>query len=289
LYVAYFALGEMEVMRGRMQAMADAFDRAAELARRLGPAPHLYGWRASGRVEGPTPVSEALAWLDEQDAAGSPDALRNAFRAQALAMLGRFGEARALLAAARLELADRGGDIQLGAMLGLRWAEVERLAGDPAAAAEVGQEGCRLLDELGEHGFQSTAAGYVAQALYAVDRLREAEDWAVRAAELGGDDDMFTQMLSHQARAKVAARRGERAEAERLAREAVGLAEQTDAIDSQGWAYADLGEVLALAGRFEEAAEAFEEAVARYERKGNMVMAERTRDRLSALREDAPA
>ena len=37
--------------------------------------------------------------------------------------------------------------------------EVELLAGDPAAAAEFGAEGCRLHEELGEQGFLSTAAG----------------------------------------------------------------------------------------------------------------------------------
>jgi hypothetical protein len=112
--------------------------------------------------------------------------------------------------------------------------------------------------------------------------------------DLGGDgtpDRGFplAQMLSHQVRAKVAARRGELAEGECLARLAVGLGERTDAVDSQAWTYADLGEVLALAGRLDEAAEALEIARARFQRKGNVVMAERTQDRLSALREEAPA
>jgi tetratricopeptide (TPR) repeat protein len=211
------------------------------------------------------------------------------FRAHALAMLGRFDEARDLLAQARAELIDRGGGIELGSMLGLHWVEVERLAGDPVAAADVGMEGCRLLDELGEHGMQSTAAGYVAQALYALDRLDEADGWALRAAELGASDDMFTQMLWRQAMAKVVARRGQSAKAERFAREAVALAKQTDAIDGQGWARADLAEVLAIAGRLEEAGGELEAAIALFVRKGNVVMAERTRDRLTALREDAPA
>jgi hypothetical protein len=48
-------------------------------------------------------------------------------------------------------------------------------------------------------------------------------------------------------------------------------------------AYADLGEVLSLAGRADEAAVALAEALARYERKENLVMAERTRARLAEL------
>jgi class 3 adenylate cyclase/tetratricopeptide (TPR) repeat protein len=289
LRVAYYALGYVEAMRGRMGPMTDAFDRAAAHATAIGSSPHLDGWRASGRVEGPTPVPEALAWLDEQDGPGSPSRHLHMFRAHALAMLGRFDEARRLLREARAELLDRGGGIELGAMLGLHWVEVERLSGDPIATADVGIEGCRLLDELGEHGYQSTAAGYVAQALYALDRIDEADTWARRAAELGASDDIFTQMLWRQAQAKIVAGQGHDAEAERLAREAVGLAEQTDAIDAQGWAHADLGEVLAIVGRLDDAAEELEEAIARFVQKGNVVLAERTRDRLSVLREEAQA
>jgi tetratricopeptide (TPR) repeat protein len=85
----------------------------------------------------------------------------------------------------------------------------------------------------------------------------------------------------------VLARRGELAEAERLAREAVAMGEETDMIDTQADAYADLAEVLSLAGRSEEAIEAFDQALGRYERKGNVVMAERMRERLAALRENA--
>jgi hypothetical protein len=41
--------------------------------------------------------------------------------------------------------------------------------------------------------------------------------------------------------------------------------------------------VLALAGRADEAAAAFAEALARHERKENLVMAERTRARLAEM------
>ena len=61
------------------------------------------------------------------------------------------------------------------------------------------------------------------------------------------------------------------------------ICDETEMLDAQGDVYADLGEVLVLAGRAEEAAEALGEALARYERKGNVVMAARTRERLRAL------
>ena len=90
-------------------------------------------------------------------------------------------------------------------------------------------------------------------------------------------------MLWRRVRAKVLARRGEHAEAERLAREAVAIGEGTDRLNDQGDANADLAEVLLLGGKASEAAAALEQALDRYERKGNLVMARRTRDRLAAL------
>jgi tetratricopeptide (TPR) repeat protein len=152
---------------------------------------------------------------------------------------------------------------------------VELLAGDAEAAAELGQEGCRMLDELGERAGLSTAAGNLAQALYAVGRLKEANAWADRAAELGASDDAVTQMLWRQVRAKVLARRSAHADAERLAREAVVIGEGTDVLDSQGDAYADLAEVLVFSGKSDGAAVALDEAIERFERKGNLASAHR--------------
>jgi tetratricopeptide (TPR) repeat protein len=197
-------------------------------------------------------------------------------------MLGRFDEARAILAGSRAESAERGGGVLLANLTAFESVDLELWAGDPAAAAEFAAEGFRLHEELGEEIFLSMAAGSYARALYALDRLDEADAWARRAAELGASDDAHKEMLWRRIRAKVCARRGEHAEAERLAREAVAICEETEMLDAQGDVYADLGEVLLLAGRAEEAARALEQALARYERKGNVVMAARTRERLDA-------
>jgi tetratricopeptide (TPR) repeat protein len=89
-------------------------------------------------------------------------------------------------------------------------------------------------------------------------------------------------MLSRQVRAKLLARRGEHAEAEQLAREAVAIGKGTDCLNWQGDAYADLAEVLLLSGKADEANVALEQALDRYEQKGNLVMAQRMRDRLAA-------
>jgi tetratricopeptide (TPR) repeat protein len=94
---------------------------------------------------------------------------------------------------------------------------------------------------------------------------------------------VLTQFLWRQVRAKVLARRGDRAEAERLALEAVAISERTDQLVVQGDVYGDLAEVLSLAGRWKDAAAALEQALDCYERKGNLVSAQRTRTRLTEL------
>jgi len=283
LYIAYSALAQVANMRGQMDAGLEAYERAAAHARQAGLPHEFVGWRGSFRFAGTTPVSGLLAWLDENEPREGRAHWLRAYRARALAMLGRFDEARAILVETRAELAERGGGIHLATMTGMAAVEVELLAGDPAAAADLGAEGCRLLEELGEQSVLSTAAGMLAQALYAADRLEEADAWAGRAAELGASDDAVTQMLWRQVRAKVLARRSEHAEAERLARAAVAVCEETDMLDAQGDAYADLAEVLLLAGQPDEAAAALEQALERYERKGNLVSAGRARERLAEL------
>src|SRR5207244_8909865 len=170
--------------------------------------------------------------------------------------------------------------LQLGIATGLDSLDLELLAGDPGAAVAFAEEGCRLFEQLGERSFLSTVAGGLAQGLCELDRLDEAESWAGRAAELGASDDAATQMLWRQVTAKVLARRGELVEAERLVREAVTIADETDMLNQRGMSYLDLAEVLGLAGKIAEANGALEQALAFYERKGNLVMAERTRDRL---------
>jgi hypothetical protein len=96
-------------------------------------------------------------------------------------------------------------------------------------------------------------------------------------------------MLWRQVQALVLAHRSEHAEAERLAREAVEIGEQTDALNWQGDAPCDLAQVLEASGRPGEAAEALERALDRYQRKQNVAMVAQVQPRLQVLRDGAPA
>jgi class 3 adenylate cyclase/tetratricopeptide (TPR) repeat protein len=282
LRVAYVALGQIANVRAQMDGLAAAYEQAEAYS---GPAglTALVGYQSHGRFFGSTPLTALLAWQAEQDPREQRGYWLRAHRTAALAMLGRFEESRALLTELRAELNDRGAGTVLATVAGIG-IDIELLAGEPEAAVVAGEESCRLHEELGHWSQLSTAAGGLAQAYYELGQFDEAERWAARSEELGAVDDATTQMLWRQTCAKVLAHRGEHGRAERLAREAVATGEETEMLNAQADAYADLGHVLALAGRPQEASSACEEALSRYERKENVVMAGRMRERLAALR-----
>ena len=81
-------------------------------------------------------------------------------------------------------------------------------------------------------------------------------------------------------RGKVGGRRGEFEPAESLVGEALSLIRRSDDLNSQGDTLMDLAEVLRLAGKPERAALAVEEARELFERKGNVVSAQRAQQLL---------
>jgi predicted Zn-dependent protease len=81
----------------------------------------------------------------------------------------------------------------------------------------------------------------------------------------------------------VLAARGELETGETLARDAVGLAAATDWLEFHAHARSALAEVLAKAGRYDEAASELHEAIRLYEQKESVLAAERVRVRLREL------
>jgi hypothetical protein len=82
------------------------------------------------------------------------------------------------------------------------------------------------------------------------------------------------------------ARRGETGEAERLAREAVAVGQETDMIDARRHARRPRRGAPARR-KPDEAATALEQALERYERKGNLVSTQRAQTRLAELKDRA--
>jgi len=267
------------VAAGLQSDVASAAERVVEHAR-LADSHLMITWGQNSLVYaqyyGTTPVEESLRWLDEHPEVERRNVLP--LRDRLLAMLGRFDEAHRLLAGAANRVAELG-VITHRTGLALRNFDVEMLKGDPAQAEEAAREMCEHLEATGEFGRFMWASCNLAQALLALGRDDEAEQWLDRGSETAPSEHRVDQMMWRQARGKVLARRGEHDEGERLAREAVALAAETDMLNANADALLDLAEVLALAGQ--DARAELEQALALYERKGNLVMAERTRSRLA--------
>jgi tetratricopeptide (TPR) repeat protein len=156
-------------------------------------------------------------------------------------------------------------------------------AGDPVGGETAAREGYEGLKRLGERGFRSTMACFLAEALYRQERFDEAEQFALDGAALASADDFVTQNRTRAVQAKVLARRGEAARAEELAREAVEIFARTDSFGENGEALLDQAEVLRLGGKVEESRAALEAAMALFERKGATSPAARARILLAEL------
>jgi tetratricopeptide (TPR) repeat protein len=283
LFVAARARGQVANMQGRPDAMTRAYDDMAELSRRAGhPDEATIGWRATSRLQGTTPAADVLVWMESIDPAEARNRYFRGARAHALAMAGRCEEAQSALEALRAELLDRGDLPGLAASDIGQGMAVAELCGDLDRAVALGEPACRSYLEAGDLSVLSSYAPKLARILCALGRLDEAEDWA-KLGELGAEDDVLTQVTWRQAKALIAAGRGELPEAVRVAREATQIASSTDMLNEVGDTQFDLGQILTLAGDPEGAAEAFEAALDCYERKGNIVSAGQTRERLATL------
>ena len=181
-------------------------------------------------------------------------------------MAGNAASARELAARERALLEELGLTLTLG-HAGEVHALVELLGGDPAAAAAVAR---RAYEIVASELAGPTLAAIAARALVeAGDDDEAAFELATVARDGTPSEDLTTQVQWRGPMARLLARRGEHAEAERLAREGVELAARTDFLSLHGDAWADLAHVL------EDPAEAVEQALALYARKGNVAAAER--------------
>jgi class 3 adenylate cyclase/tetratricopeptide (TPR) repeat protein len=270
------------VIRCQWAAMLEAVEHALEHARRAGSTRwdgELPAWKSTALFYGPTPVADAMGWYEEQQPK-HPVALTQ--QAMLEAMRGNFDRARILANSAEETAAEFGQNLWL-AVGGMALWEIETLAGDVSAAEEAVRRSCELLENLGEVGYRYNAVSQLAASLVALGRLDEAEELTRAAQEGAAPDDISSQILWRQARALVLARRGEADEAVRLASAAVSLAEETDMLNWQARALADLAEAYVAGERLDETRATLARAISLFERKGNTLAAEHARERLETL------
>ena len=98
-------------------------------------------------------------------------------------MSGRVDEARAIAFENRRELSERGAKVPLALMTATLASDIEFFAGDDTAAAAFGEEGCRMLEEVGDRGWLCTACAKLGYTYYRLGRLDEADAQAGRSAD----------------------------------------------------------------------------------------------------------
>jgi class 3 adenylate cyclase/tetratricopeptide (TPR) repeat protein len=275
-----FAAGYVEHYHCRFEAAFTALDRSMGHATRAGElwlARSIRDVAAASVALGPMPADEAQRWLErEQAESGGFMPLLDVWRAWILAIRGRFDEARSVFAVTLDQMGERG--LRTGTAIAMQagW-EIETLAGDLESAERLARLGCNQLEQLGERAWLSTQECQLGEALYALGRYDEAEQRVLRGLELGGLDDVVTQSLALQVRAKLAARRGDAATGLTLAKQAIELAGATQAPSMKGDAALALAEVWQLAGSPGEAQAATQRAIDHYEAKEAVAYVARVR------------
>jgi DNA-binding SARP family transcriptional activator/tetratricopeptide (TPR) repeat protein len=273
-------------MHCRHGTATEEVGRAIDYLRRSGwPISACLGLLAAAVKNGPTPVPEAIRrcrkLLAGADFAGQANVLAPLGALEA--MRGRFDEARRHVAQARTVYDELGQTSTAEANCGAVAGRIELLAGDLAAAELAFRSTCQTLERVDDQAYLATGAAELADVLCIRGRFDEAEQWCLLASRLAASDDVFTQVLWRATWARLLARKGEFDEAEALAREALRRMEETDDPNWRAKVLVDFSDVLRVARRPGDAAEAVEAAVELFERKGNVVAAKRTRALLAEL------
>lgn len=268
---------------GRLGEAAVSIARVVEHARLAGDQ-RLVTRSALGltlsALYGPTPVRQAIEQCEALIAEDLPDRqVQNLIVckiAQLHAMNGDCDIAREMCLRARAVLRDLGQGVR-AASASLDLAVVEILAGNAAAAESEVRADCEMLEKLGETFFLSTMAAMLARAVREQGRYDEALELTRLAERNAAADDVDAQVLWRSVRAPILARAGALEEAEALARASLDMARQTEMPGLHASALSDLGSVLLLAKRTEEAQVVLDEAVQIYTDKGDVMSAKRAR------------
>jgi class 3 adenylate cyclase/tetratricopeptide (TPR) repeat protein len=286
---AWRGIAEVHLTKCRWGPTAEAVERALTHAERAGAANEIavsLPLLANALFWGPTPVETGLRRLAEirEHAAGhrSVEASVLCVSGAFEAMRGHFDEGRRLVTQGRVLYEELGQTFSIAGHA-LLSSSVAMLAGEPAAAERELRPSCELLEAMGEKGILSSLAAFLAEALYAQGKLDEAERFTDVSEDAASPDDVASQIAWRSTRAKILARRGAFPQAESLARQALGFAEETDFLNMHADVLMALAEVLRLEDLDDEAGDSVQRALELYELKGNAPSAERARTALSAL------
>ncbi|HEU5287764.1 MAG TPA: hypothetical protein VFV20_05125, partial [Candidatus Limnocylindria bacterium] len=277
---AWILLGDAALLRSQMAERMRTSEQALRHARAAGDRAlevEIIKNLAPAMLFGDVSVEDGMRYVDDVLARlGDVPGVRS-FGLHVMGHLrarrGEFAEARQAIEEWRGHMKELGRIAQHANTAGCAY-DVLSLAGDWSAAEREVREASQTLERMGDRASRSTTVAYLGVACFEQGKIDEADRCATLSGELGASDDAMNEAIWRSLRARVLAARGEREEAVAQARKAVEVADRTDYIDLQGDARRDLAIVL---GAGPDGVRALDEAIARYERKGNRVSADGAR------------
>ena len=244
---------------------------------------------------GPMPVEEGIGRLEELFGANRDDRVLEAVirrhLACALAMAGRFDEARAHLEASTPVLDEVNLTQVTWGMSRWQVSRTLQLAGDDAAAEQdLIALWLYFRDTRGERSSSAAMNAAAQLALLCCDQGRwdDAAEYLSYGQEVDRSPPPYGKVYAFMrlaARARIAAHAGNHAEAVELARTAVELAAAFGSPNPEAHVWLALAEVQRAAGNDADADTAVAQALELYERKGNIAAAARLRDRYQIARD----
>ncbi len=280
---AWLLQGEVDWEDGHGAEAEAAVIESIVHARRAGRPRDLsdaYGSLSAFFNTGPTPVPEAIRRCEEILEAEAGDRAVEGWIHHALAhlvaRLGQFDDARDH-AARSLAILDENGQVIERASLMEVVADVEVLAGNPAAAVEALEDGLAIVATTGTPS--PLLETFLARAARIGGDLPRAE----AAARRGLEGTSWIHHLSQACLGRIRAEAGAADEGLRLAQDAAAAMEGTDFLTFHAWVLEDLAWTLSLADRRAEAVAAMESAIDLHERKASLVSVGQARAALAEI------
>jgi hypothetical protein len=162
-------------------------------------------------------------------------------------------------------------------------AHIEWLAGNDAAADRILRDGLAVLEAIDERAYYPTAALQLAFLLYWEGRYDEVREWCAKARATTGADDVTNFLDLDLLDACLLAREGKSAEATVAAARARERLNGIQMNSIEVHAHATLSEVFALTQDTDAARDHGRLAIEIAERKGDVSLAARIRERLQEV------
>jgi class 3 adenylate cyclase/tetratricopeptide (TPR) repeat protein len=276
LAVAWGRIAAVHAWRGQTDAYMDALERALQHARQAGSLAlevRLAGMRAPDFIWGPGRVEEGVRYADDlvERLGHVPGVQQFALHLHAhmQARLGRFEGALEAMSTYRDNLHELGKEREYAVTAACVW-DVCTWSGDVRHGEEALRGAYELLNRTGNKAVLSEIARGLAEAAVRLSNLDEAERFCDLGEEFGTSEDVENEAHVALLRARIRAARGDLAVAEEGARRALEIYSETDFLERAAEAWLTLAEILRAQGEPGDETAA-QEALALYERKGNVV------------------